>query len=248
MSEENTQEAMEPKKTTTKKTAKKTTAKQELPKKEDGSIDWLKLIPEEFIVAQDKSKADIPISELKDNEKMVLLGGWKYLLKLRGFKSKKDIIHSSSKDFVSASCEIVWLPHEDSGMQEQVYYASADSHDGNTDPFMCQYHTANAQNRAFVRCVREYLNIHIVGKDELSKNSIPDFSNESKGVQSVSPKPQQVLEKIAASQNKNLSSALKWISEKQELPKEKIEKIKSWGDIPENVTYKMIGYLMNKKK
>ena len=40
----------------------------------------------------------------------------------------------------------------------------------NTDNFCAKFLETIACNRAFVRCVRNYLNIHIVGADEIDKS------------------------------------------------------------------------------
>ena len=53
--------------------------------KSNGLVDWAKMIPNEFIVPnadrfpKDTNLKELKVEELKDEEKLVLLGGWEYL-------------------------------------------------------------------------------------------------------------------------------------------------------------------------
>jgi hypothetical protein len=181
---------------------------------------------------------------------MVLLGGWKYLLKERGYISKRDFVHVTNNEFAAITCQIVWAPHEDSGNISQTYEASADSHKGNTDSFMQSFLTTSAQNRAFSRCVREYLNIHVVGKDEIfsSNDSLTKIIEDHKGSSGVATTPQQILEALANKNKKPLSAGIKWINHNQYMDEDQLKEIKSWGDIPDDICYKMIAYLNKKTK
>lgn len=239
---------------TKKKNSTKKTVKSDYPLDENGNIDWLRLIPEKFIVPQDKSKKDIPISELQNHEKMILLGGWKFLLKKRGYISKHDIIHSSSNEFVSATCRITWTAHEDSDNIEQTYEASADSHLENTDGMMRKFLTANAQNRAFSRCVREYLNVNVVGKDETDKATIEEMLNHNReygGNHIYAKSPQDSLRNLMTNKNHSLSDAITWFKSKKSkeiLSPEEIDSINDWPDIPKHGCYALIHYFEEKEK
>lgn len=257
MSEEIKQETKDTtkKRVSTKKAVKKTNVKsnEEFPRHEDGSIDWLKVIPDKFIVAQDKSKSDIPVSELLDHEKMILLGGWKYLLKKRGYIAKHDFIHNSSTEFVSATCRIIWAPHEDSNGIEQTYEASADAHVGNTDSFMQSFLTTCAQNRAFSRCVREYLNIHVVGKDETNKATIDEMlsmnkTDEDGAINSITQNVCTAIQNKLSKKKKGFLDAKKWLVYKKLMTKEEVAKVKDWKDIPLNMCYSMLDYLVEQEK
>lgn len=250
---DNTKETTTEKKSTKKTVAKKSSepTKKDYPRKDDGSIDWFAVIPEKFIVAQDKSKSNVPVSELKDNEKMVLLGGWKYLLKERGYISKRDIIHTTTRDYVAITCEIIWQAHEDSGNKEQTYQASADSHFDNTDGFMQNFLTTNAQNRAFARCVREYLNIHVVGKDETNKATIDELlsmnqEDKTGTLSGLTQTPHQALQNKLNKIGKGLNDAKKWLIFQDVLSKEEAEQIKDWKDIAVGHCYAIINYLTKK--
>lgn len=258
-----------PKPTTKKAVAKKTTKtsnKKQYPKKEDGSIDWLKVIPEEFIVSQDYNKKDVPVSELKDHEKMILLGGFKFLLKERGYISKEDSIEYANFDgrnnIVICSCKIHWAAHPDSDQKDNIYtaaadavYSTSDPNTTNVDSFMIKYLTAAAQNRAFVRAVREYLNIHIVGKDETDKITLESIveSNKGDGSKSLFQTPQRALEKLASNMKpkRNLKGAKAWLKtqiDNGEISEFDVEGVSKWDDIPKNAALIMHDYLTQKKE
>ena len=83
--------------------------------------------------------------------------------------------------YVTAKCRIAWLPNYESlcGLEyEDVANATLD----NTDSFGAKFLETIACNRAFVRCVRNYLNIHIVGADEIDKSKGGSQSYESDAV------------------------------------------------------------------
>lgn len=251
--ENNTEEAVKPspkkkvaaKKTTRKKAAPKK-SKEEFPQKEDGSIDWIKMIPDEFIVPQDKNYSG-DVKDLSDRDKMILLGGWKYLLKKRGYTSKRDIIHCSTRDYVSMTCEITWAENKDIGEGSQVYSASADAHFDNTDRFMTNYLTTNAENRAFARCVRGYLNINIVGKDETNKATIDEMlkQKENDSTTRLHQTPQKMLQLKAESMKKTLVSAKKWLVAEGRITEEEASEIKSWDNIDKSDCFTMIDYLQS---
>jgi hypothetical protein len=67
----------------------------------------------------------------------------------------------------------------------------------NTHDFGQNFLETMACNRAFVRCVRNFLNIHIVGADEIGKNDNKS-SKKSSGPPSLSPQSM-----IATSYDKN---------------------------------------------
>jgi hypothetical protein len=63
--------------------------------------------------------------------------------------------------------------------QSVVFEDIANATEANTDNFCLKFLETIACNRAFVRCVRNFLNIHIIGADEIdkSKNKAVDISD-----------------------------------------------------------------------
>lgn len=151
----------------------------------DGFIDWRAMIKPEYLYPNkdffEIRKLPIPqsIEGLDDKQLLIMLAGIKELARLRGFRSVNYSINHIQKDYVVAQCRINWIGnYETSGLDiefEDVANATSD----NTDNFCLKFLETIACNRAFVRCVRNFLNIHIVGADEIdkSKNKEVDISD-----------------------------------------------------------------------
>ena len=69
--------------------------------------------------------------------------------------------------YVCVVCSIKWIGNYEAGGESVTFEAIADTHPDNTASFTRSYISAMAENRAFVRCVRNFLKINIVGKDEI---------------------------------------------------------------------------------
>jgi hypothetical protein len=151
---------------------------------EDMTINWKAMIkPEHLYINRewfDNRKLAIPtsIEGLEDRQLLIMLGGIKELAKLRGFLSVHYDINHVSENYVSARCDIEWLPNYESNYEIVRFQDVASAKTDNTDAFGLKFIESIACNRAFVRCVRNFLNIHIVGADELDK-SIKTFAGSS---------------------------------------------------------------------
>jgi len=166
---------------------------------EDGSVDWRAMIKPEFLYPNkdwfEARKQPVPtsIEGLKDNQLFIMLGGIKELARLRGFESVTFNTENISDNYVTASCEITWSPNYESGSQKVVYQDVANATINNTSSFAVKFLETIACNRAFVRCVRNFLNIHIVGADEIDKskeanNAISiESSSDENPIASLSP-------------------------------------------------------------
>ena len=144
---------------------------------DDGSVDWRAMIKPEFLYANkewfEARNMDIPTTTegLQDNQLLVMLGGIKELAKLRGYTSVSYDVTNVTEDYVTAKCTINWCNNyecvsEYSTLYEDVANATLE----NTDSFCSKFLETIACNRAFVRCVRNFLNVHIVGDDEIDKS------------------------------------------------------------------------------
>lgn len=239
-------------KTTRKRVAKKAakkvskTAEQSFPRKPDGSIDWFAMIPDEFVVPQDRSFSG-DVKELDERNKMVLLGGWKYLLYKRGFIDKIDTIHTSTREYVCISCKIVWKPHVESDGEIQTYTSTADAHFDNTEGLMRRFLTTNAENRALARCVRGFLRINVVGKDEIDKATIDEMvkGDPAKETKSLSGSPQKMAALKAKSMKRNFKGAREWLLKEERITQEECDKLNDWNDISDDDAFAIIGYLSN---
>lgn len=154
---------------------------------EDGSVNWRAMIKQEFLYPNkdwfEARKKDVPTSPegLDDKQLLIMLGGIKELARLRGFQSVSFKTDHLSDTYVIANCEIVWSPNYESNGETIVYQDVANATLQNTNSFAAKFLETIACNRAFVRCVRNFLNIHIVGADEIdkSKDAVNSYSIEA---------------------------------------------------------------------
>lgn len=171
---------------------------------EDGSVNWRAMIKPEFLYPNkgwfEIRGKQVPSSTegLDDKQLLIMLGGIKELARLRGFKSVRFDTENNGENYVTAKCQIIWQPNYEN--PEPVFYEDvANATSANTDSFCIKFLETIACNRAFVRCVRNFLNIHIVGADEIDKsNDGPKTSAEDSFESSIVPvTPSGILEKIA---------------------------------------------------
>lgn len=177
---------------------------------EDGSVDWRSMIKPEFLYPNkgwfDMRNQEMPssIEGLKDNQLLIMLGGIKDLARLRGFHNVAFEVENVSEGYVTAKCTIDWIGNYESGNTAYdgtnttvSYQDIANATFENTDSFCEKFLETIACNRAFVRCVRNFLNIHIVGADEIDKSpSVPSKGTSAKKISSFVPiTPSGLLEK-----------------------------------------------------
>lgn len=149
---------------------------------EDGSVDWRAMVRSEFLYPNkdwfEARKKEVPksVEGLSDRQLLIMLGGIKELAKMRGYHSVDFEVNTTSDGYVVAKCTIEWIENYESP-QVTLYTDVANATSANTDAFCAKFLETIACNRAFVRCVRNYLNIHIVGADEIDKSKNSDNSN-----------------------------------------------------------------------
>tara|TARA_R110002051_G_scaffold317521_1_gene398798 strand:- start:147 stop:905 length:759 start_codon:yes stop_codon:yes gene_type:complete len=194
---------------------------------DDGLIDWRKMIKTEYLVSNRDRTSETDVTKLKDNELIILLGGIKELAQIRGFTSVEYTVTTPSSDYVVATCRISWIPNYETENEPIVFSAIGDASFNNTKGFGKMFLAACAENRAFVRCVRNFLRINIVAQEELgnakyieeesSNNTDPHFLLErvmkEKGVSF-----ERLQGKLLKEDYKNASS----FSGVQDIPKNKV--------------------------
>jgi len=155
---------------------------------EDGSVDWRAMISDDQLFPNrswfEGRKLDMPrsIDGLKDHQLLIKLGGIKELARLRGFSSVEYDIEKCEKDHVAVTCTINFIPNYETAGQRVSFQDVANATLNNTSSFATKFLETIACNRAFVRCVRNFLNVHIVGDDEIDKsNSKNNFSGITSG-------------------------------------------------------------------
>ena len=142
---------------------------------EDGSVNWRAMIKEEHLFPNkshfEMYKKPVPktIKGLKDNQLLIKLSGIKELARLRGFDSVSYETVKCAADHVAVKCCVCFIANYET--KEKVYYEDmANATFNNTSSFATKFLETIACNRAFVRAVRNFLNVHIVGDDEIDKS------------------------------------------------------------------------------
>ena len=183
---------------------------------EDGSVNWRAMVDSKHLFpnkswfeARDKP---VPrsVDGLQDNQLLIKLAGIKELAKLRGYNSVRYSVIKCEKDHVAIKCEINWIPNFENPSQESDYLPSstqfedvANATTENTSSFATKFLETIAANRAFVRCVRNFLNVHIVGDDEIDKsNGLPQHPETEEVEPLKKLTPNGVLESLASSKLK----------------------------------------------
>lgn len=152
---------------------------------EDGSVNWRAMIKEEHLFPNkswfEMYKKPMPktIKGLRDNQLLIKLSGIKELAKLRGFDSVSFETVKCAHDHVAVKCCVSFMQNYETG--SSCYYEDmANATFNNTSSFATKFLETIACNRAFVRAVRNFLNVHIVGDDEIDKS-------DNKSLQGISP-------------------------------------------------------------
>lgn len=168
---------------------------------EDGSVNWRSMIEDEHLFPNkgwfSMRKKDMPrsVKGLQDYQLLIKLSGIKELARLRGFKDVRYDIVKCEMDHVAVSCSIVFLPNYETNGEPVIFQDMANATLENTSSFATKFLETIACNRAFVRCVRNFLNVHIVGDDEIDKSN-----NKTSAVQNnISPTltPSTMIENLA---------------------------------------------------
>lgn len=163
---------------------------------EDGSIDWRSMIKEEHLFPNklwfESRKKPVPktIEGLKDHQLLIKLSGIKELAKLRGFSDLSYNILKCEQDHVAVTCSIRFIPNYETNGSPVHFEDMANATLNNTSSFATKFLETIACNRAFVRAVRNFLNVHIVGDDEIDKSENSATSTMSK---SSALSPQGIL-------------------------------------------------------
>jgi hypothetical protein len=217
--------------------------------KDDGSIDWKLMIPDEYIVVNteyfERRQMQPPATAegLDDKQKLVLLGGIKELAKIRGVLNIEKKVWESSNDRAVVSCKITFAPNYETDMRPFVYEEVASATLSNTNSFSQFFLETIASNRAFVRAVRNALRIDIVGSDELA--NVPTQNNAES---SSEAEVWHALKDAAANAvTKKFPNGFQSFNDfKSQLVEKKVEGAENWNDwkdVPVSTAFKLISQL-----
>jgi hypothetical protein len=229
---------------------------------QDGSVNWRAMVKPEHLYPNrasfERFGKPVPdsIEGLEDNKLLIKLSGIKEVAKLRGYSRIHYTFPKLEKDYVVAVCSVDWISNFESTNQiagEDSWEACssmdvANATSENTDGFGQKFLETIAANRAFVRAVRNYLGIHIVGEDEVDKKAPPKGSLES---QSTTP-PQEVLKnkfKNSEYNSKggddfdNFKEFLRSLWKSETYRNEDASKWKTWNDISTKESKTLIKFI-----
>jgi len=209
---------------------------------EDGLIDWRKMIKPEHLVSNKDRTGETDVTKLKDYQLIILLGGIKELAQNRGYTDVRYDVKAPSPEYVVATCSITWTPNFETEGREVTFSAIGDASPNNTKSFAKNFLGPIAENRAFVRCVRNFLKINIVGQEELGDAKM--ISEAAGSANSSSTDPKNILQSLMKDTGVSFSD-IKGRLEKEEY--KGVEKISSIGDIPKIKVFELIERLKKAK-
>lgn len=225
---------------------------------EDGSINWREMVKGEHLFPnkswfQSRGK-DMPrsIDGLSDYQLLIKLSGIKELAKLRGFSDLKYEVVKCEEDHVAVICTMTFLPNYETFNKPVVFQDMANATLNNTSSFATKFLETIACNRAFVRCVRNFLQVHIVGDDEIDKSESGQSISAPKKSGSNPLSPSSLLE-TKAKEILNCDSfedfrkyhIKLWWQDKVEgiYQNEAIKSAEDWSDIPPKETRIMLSLI-----
>ena len=222
---------------------------------DSANIDWRAMIPVKYLYLNSndpKTKAriekkynksidsvDIEKDKVADTDLTILLSGLKFLLKLRGFTSVETPINVSTNDYASVTCKINFIGNFETQNKDVLYSDNACANLNNTYNFAQKYLLEIATNRALARCIRSFLNISIVSREELGASD----DNEIKSNISADNKFAQILSDLMAKKK------IDWPKIADKLKKENLFKEEYTGPdaLPKDILFDMIERLKKAK-
>jgi len=216
----------------------------------DSTINWRSMINKEYLVPNRdsfKSKKDvnlkeIDISTLPDNQLLILLAGIKELAQIRGYKNVEYDVIEARPDYVAVKCTINWLSNYETFGNDVSFSALADAHLDNTKDFAKNFLMAIAENRAFIRAVRSFLKINIVGNDEMGKTTHIDAEIEPSSI---------AIQPIALLQKTMDEHKISFEQIKERAVQKNMDGANNWSeikDIPPLSMFTIISGIKNKNK
>jgi hypothetical protein len=155
--------------------------------KADGTVDWRGMISPEFLIINKEYEKEIVMRynrdinkinplEVEDRYLLILLGGIKQVLRLRGYRSVKQEVNYVDGYKCVNTCTIEFIPNFETGGEAVTFSDTASASLDSTSGTFKLFIETIAANRAFVRAVRNGLGINIVGKDEFDDRANKKFA------------------------------------------------------------------------
>jgi len=216
---------------------------------DDGLVNWRRMIDPKYLVPNlskfpsGTENKNLNVQDLEDSQLLILLGGIKDLANIRGYSKVQYNVFNCTQNHVAVSCKITWSPNFETSGETVEFESLADAHLDNTKSFAKDFLMAIAENRAFVRSVRNFLRINIIGSDELgdSKNQTVIHTESGVETQVSASHPSNVLKDAMVKANISFEKM------KETLVKEGIQDADSWNSINE-IPHKIIFSLIQRIK
>lgn len=216
---------------------------------EDGLVNWRKMINSKYLVPNlskfpsGTENKDLNVQDLDDSQLLILLGGIKELANIRGYSKVEYKVFNCTQNHVAVSCKITWLPNFETSNSVVEFESLADAHLDNTKSFAKDFLMAIAENRAFVRAVRNFLRINILGSDELGDTKNQSVVHTESGTENAiaASHPANVLKEAMSKANISFEKI------KETMLKEGVEEASSWNSVSD-IPHKMIFSLIQRIK
>ena len=199
---------------------------------EDGGVNWRKMVQDDHLFPNAKYFNGSPPSSIEgipDNKLLIKLSGIKELARLRGFADISYEVVKCELDHVAVVCRMTFIPNYETGGNPITFEDMANATLDNTHDFGQNFLETIACNRSFVRCVRNFLNVHIVGADEIGKDNP---KRKSGGAMKPSLSPQAMLETAFDDDFESFKSELRELWQKGRYKNDDIKSWESFSDIP----------------
>lgn len=157
------------------------------PRKPDGSVNWRALVQPQFLYCKSEHKTAVAtllgktpqdiynlspedIAKVPDRYLVIRKAGILELARLRGYRAALPEVKHVQRDYVVVQTHIEWDDFE--GQEGKVTGGVGEACPENTTRLGAAYLAATAENRAFARAVRSFLEIDIVCSDELGDKGV----------------------------------------------------------------------------
>lgn len=159
--------------------------------KENGMINWRAMVNPEFVYPNEKWFTDrsktppTSVEGLDDEQCIVSLSGLKELLTLRGYENLEYEVLKDNSGEVTVKCDITFSPNYETDNKSVTRSDIATAGAFNVAKDYHVYTHTIAANRAMARCIRNFLNIHVVSKEEIG--DITQQTEQKKETASIDP-------------------------------------------------------------
>ena len=220
----------------------------------DGTVNWRAMVnPAHLYPNKDWfNRRNLPVPEtsegLRDEQLLIKLAGIKEVAKLRGFESIDFELIKLERDYVVSKCTINWIRNFECERNELFGFMRtsdvANATFDNTDGFGQKFLETIAANRSFVRAVRNFLGIHIVGEDEIAKGNAAKAQTVDG---SADVTPQAVLSKkfqeVIGGEFSDFREWLRTLWKEETYRNEEAKNWNSWSDVPSKEARTLLKHL-----